>query len=75
VNETPTNVEMVTVPALGPEWGKEELRDMTESGRNEKKAESRREAWKAWNRGERGICGQYCTKKVFVFVMFGLCAL
>ncbi|KAF8631041.1 hypothetical protein AX15_002649 [Amanita polypyramis BW_CC] len=68
-------VEMVTVPALGSEWSKDELRDMTKSGRKEKKAESRREAWKAWNRGERGMCGRHCTRKVFVFAMFILCVL
>lgn len=72
----PTNqasVEMVTVPALGPEWGKSELRDMTKAGKREKKSDSRREKWKQWNRGERGMCGSYCTRKVFVWFMFGLC--
>lgn len=65
-------VEMVTVPALGPEWGKSELRDMTKAGRREKKKESRKEKWKQWNRGETGMCGSYCTRKVFVWFMFGL---
>ncbi|PFH54035.1 hypothetical protein AMATHDRAFT_136511 [Amanita thiersii Skay4041] len=67
------NVEMVTVPALGPEWSKDEMRGMTKAGKNERRAETRREKWKAWNRGERGMCGHYCTKKVFVFVVFGVC--
>ncbi|KAF9468703.1 hypothetical protein BDZ94DRAFT_1287156, partial [Collybia nuda] len=66
-------VELVTVPAMGAEWKRSELRDMTKAGRREKKAESRREKWKAWNRGERGICGRYFTRKVFVFTLFGLC--
>lgn len=69
-NATP--VEMVTVPALGAEWGKDELRDMTKSARREKKRESRREKWKQWNRGERGMCGSYCTRKIFVWFLFGL---
>lgn len=75
MEEAPTNVEMVTVPALGPEWGKVELHDMTKAGKSEKKSESRQDAWKAWNRGERGICGDYCGRKTFVFSLFGLCAL
>jgi hypothetical protein len=66
-------VEMVTVPALGPEWGKSEMRDMTKAARREKKAESRKAKWTAWHRGERGMCGRYCTRKVFVFTMFGIC--
>ncbi|KAJ3575870.1 hypothetical protein NP233_g814 [Leucocoprinus birnbaumii] len=70
-NQTP--VEMVTVPALGPEWAKSELRDMTKAGKRERKSDSRREKWKQWNRGERGMCGSYCTRKVFVWFMFGLC--
>lgn len=65
-------VEMVTVPALGPEWQKEELRNMTKAGRREKKYETRQEKWKAWNRGQTGICGRYCTRKQFVFSVFGL---
>ncbi|KAF8073510.1 hypothetical protein FPV67DRAFT_749799 [Lyophyllum atratum] len=67
-------VEMVTVPALGPEWGRAELREMTKAGRKERKAESRHEKFKAWNRGERGICGKYFSRKTLVFVLFGICA-
>jgi len=67
-------VEMVTVPALGPEWGRQEMHDMTKSARKEKKAESRREKFKAWRRDERGICGKYLTRKSLVLFIFGLCA-
>ena len=67
-------VEMVTVPALGPEWGRQEMHDMTKSARKAKKAESRREKFKAWRRDERGICGKYFTRKSLVFSIFGLCA-
>jgi len=66
-------VEMVTVPALGPEWGKEEMYQNTKAGRREKKAETRKQFWKAWNRGERGLCGRYFTRKVLVWTLFGLC--
>lgn len=67
-------VEMVTVPALGAEWGREELKDMTKASRKAKKAESRREAFKSFNRGERGLCGKWLTRKTLVFIIFGLCA-
>ncbi|KAF8987080.1 hypothetical protein BDZ89DRAFT_1124736, partial [Hymenopellis radicata] len=39
---SPSGVELVTVPALGPEWKKDELRDMTKAGRKEKKYETRK---------------------------------
>jgi hypothetical protein len=66
-------VEMVTVPALGAEWGKEEMYQMTKTGRKERKQEARNNFWKSWNRGERGLCGRYLTRKVLVFFLFGLC--
>ena len=68
-------VEMVTVPALGPEWGKEEMYKMTKTGRKERNRENRKEFWKAWNRDQRGLCGRYFTRKVLVFFLFGLCCL
>lgn len=66
--------EIVTVPALGPEWKKSEMRDMTKAGRREKKAETRRQKWKAWNRGEKGLCGNWFTRKTLAFVLFGVVA-
>ncbi|KAJ7046467.1 hypothetical protein C8F04DRAFT_1173402 [Mycena alexandri] len=66
-------VEMVTVPALGPEWKKSEMRDMTKAGKREKKAESRRQLWQDWTRGNRG--GKWLTKRVIVFFCFGLVAI
>ncbi|EAU86219.1 hypothetical protein CC1G_03430 [Coprinopsis cinerea okayama7 len=74
VDSSGNKVEMVTVPALGAEWSKDELRAMTKTARKKEKAERRREFWKAWNRDQRGLCGKYFTRKVFVFFMFGLCA-
>ena len=64
---------MVTVPALGPEWAKDEMHQMTKAGKKERKNESRAQFWKSWNRGERGLCGRYFTRRVFVFFLFGLC--
>jgi hypothetical protein len=66
-------VEMVTVPALGPEWKRSEMRDMTKAGRREKRTEGRMQIWKAWNRDQRGICFPWLTRRVFVFILFGLC--
>ena len=70
---TSDKVEMVTVPALGAEWGKEEMYQMTKTGRKERKRDARNEFWKSWNRGERGLCGHYFTRRVLVFFLFGLC--
>ncbi|KAE9391833.1 hypothetical protein BT96DRAFT_979690 [Gymnopus androsaceus JB14] len=66
-------VEMVTVPAMGPEWQRDELRNMTKAGKREKNSESRRQAWKEWNRGHRGICGRWFTKKMLAVFLFVLC--
>ncbi|THV03632.1 hypothetical protein K435DRAFT_774860 [Dendrothele bispora CBS 962.96] len=66
-------VELVTVPALGPEWRKEEMKGMTKKAKREKKNDKRREALRAWNRGERGICGKWFTKRMLVVVMFVTC--
>lgn len=64
---------MVTVPALGDEWKLSEMRDMTKAGRREKKTESRKLKFKQWYRDERGICGNWFTRRVVVFVLFALC--
>jgi hypothetical protein len=65
---------MVTVPALGPEWKRTEMREMTKAGRREKKAETRSRVWKEWYRGERGVFYPWFTRRVFVFILFGVCA-
>jgi hypothetical protein len=66
-------VEMVTVPALGPEWKASEMRNMTKAGKREQKADTRRRMWQGWRRDEYGICGGWLTRKVLVFTLFGLC--
>ena len=70
---TGTQVEMVTVPALGPEWKASELHEMTRGAKKERKAEARGQAWKDWRRGKRGICGSWFTWRFTVFFVFGLC--
>jgi hypothetical protein len=68
-------VEMVTVPALGAEWGKDELKDMTKRGRREKNTEDFGRKWKAFNRGAYGLFGRkWLTRRTIVFFIFGLCA-
>ena len=66
-------VEMVTVPALGPEWKADELRGMTKRGKREVVNERRAQKWKEWRRGERGLCGRYFTRKFLAWFMFLLC--
>ncbi|KAI0246425.1 hypothetical protein BJV78DRAFT_1286451 [Lactifluus subvellereus] len=68
-------VEMVTVPALGAEWGKDELKGMTKRARREEKAENFGRKWKAFNRGQYGIFGRkWLTRRTLIFVIFGTCA-
>ena len=66
-------VEMVTVPALGPEWKASEMRDMTKSAKRQRKREAIQAKWKSWNRGEEGACGGCLTRKALVFGLFGVC--
>ncbi|KAA1472153.1 hypothetical protein DENSPDRAFT_163999 [Dentipellis sp. KUC8613] len=67
-------VELVTVPALGPEWKAEEMAHMTRRGRNADKNHERKRWWRAWGRGQAGMCGQrWLTRRVFVFIIFALC--
>lgn len=49
---------------------------MTKSGRREIKNDERRAQWRAWNRGEIGLCGtKWFTKKFLVFFIFAWCAM
>lgn len=64
---------MVTVPALGPEWKADELRNMTKRGKREDANERRAQKWKEWRRGERGLCGRYFTRKFLAWFMFCFC--
>ncbi|KAJ7681476.1 hypothetical protein B0H17DRAFT_1076066 [Mycena rosella] len=68
VEESAGPVELVTVPALGAEWKKSELRDMTKAGKRERQAESRRAWWRRFTRGDRA--GRW--RRITVFVCFAL---
>ncbi|KAF7323512.1 hypothetical protein MKEN_00570800 [Mycena kentingensis (nom. inval.)] len=65
-----SKVEIVTVPAMGAEWGKQEMRDMTRAGRRKIKAEKRKQFWRSVRRGERG--GRCFNKRVVVAVCFSI---
>jgi hypothetical protein len=68
-------VELVTVPALGAEWGKNELKAMTKKGRKEEKSGDFGRKWRAFNRGQYGLFGRkWLTRRTVVFIIFGLCA-
>jgi len=69
-------VELVTIPALGAEWDRSEMKKMTKSGRRAVKNDERRAQWRAWNRGEIGLCGtKWFTKKFLVWFIFTWCAM
>ena len=70
---TGTQVEMVTVPVLGPEWKTSELHEMSRSAKKERKTEIRNQQFKEWRRGHRGICGRWFTWRFTIFFVFCLC--
>lgn len=65
---------MVTVPALGAEWGKDELEGMTKRARREEKSDRFKVKWRAFNRGQYGMFGKkWLTRRTIVFTVFALC--
>ena len=63
----------MTVPALGAEWGKDELKGMTKRARREERSEKFRVKWKAFNRGQYGLCGsKWLTRRTLAFIIFGI---
>lgn len=75
-DSTKGRVELVTVPALGAEWGKNELKAMTKKGRKEQKSEGFGRKWRAFNRGQYGLFGsKWLTRRTVVFIIFAVCAM
>ncbi|KAI0931007.1 hypothetical protein AcW1_007125 [Taiwanofungus camphoratus] len=66
-------VEMVTVPALGPEWKASELATAKKKAKREDRFDSFALKWKAWNRGETGLCGPYFTRRFTAIFFFAFC--
>jgi hypothetical protein len=63
---------LVTVPAMGAEWSRQELKDMKKSGKAERKAEERKRSWNEWVRDQRGLWGiPWLTRKFLVWFTFG----
>jgi len=76
LEETESNtgpVEMVTVPALGPEWKASEVGVNRKRILKQEQAERRAQKWKEWRRGERGLCGRYFTRKFTAWFLFAFC--
>ncbi|CCM03733.1 uncharacterized protein FIBRA_05879 [Fibroporia radiculosa] len=74
--EEPTvanKVELVTVPALGPEWSKSEMHTNMNRERREEALLSFGQKWRSWNRNERGVCGSFFTRRQATYILFGLC--
>ena len=59
---------------LGTEWKADELHDMSKKAKREEKMENISSKWKAWNRGQTGLCGRHFTRKFTAWLIFGLCA-
>jgi hypothetical protein len=66
-------VEMVTVPAMGPEWSKNEMREMTKAGRRERKNAQRGNPIQSFRRDKTGLCGiKWLNRKFLTFFIFAL---
>ncbi|KAH8114796.1 hypothetical protein DFH11DRAFT_1855446 [Phellopilus nigrolimitatus] len=68
-------VELVTVPALGAEWKKEELQAMTKKGRSQQKDAEHMANFRAWTRDQRGCCGKWGTRKHIAIGLFIACVI
>lgn len=64
-----TGIELVTVPALGTEYTKEELKGMTSASRRSRKRSSRSHSWRMWVSGQDHLCG-WLSPRVAVFAAF-----
>ncbi|SJX63660.1 uncharacterized protein SRS1_14410 [Sporisorium reilianum f. sp. reilianum] len=67
--DSTTGIELITVPALGNEYTKEELRDMTRSSKRRKKRSHRRKRCQLWVSGEDHLWG-WLSPRVAVFIVF-----
>lgn len=59
-----------TVPAMGPEWQEDEIKDMSKSHRRKEANWDRKHSIKSWFRGQRKCFG--ITRKTAVFIGFGV---
>ncbi|PWY98207.1 hypothetical protein BCV70DRAFT_35539 [Testicularia cyperi] len=64
-----TGIELITVPALGTEFTKDELKDMTRVSKRKKKRASRKRSWQMWVHGQDHLWG-WLSPRVAVFIGF-----
>ncbi|CAO1631329.1 unnamed protein product [Parajaminaea phylloscopi] len=69
-----TGIELVTVPALGQEFSKEEMRDMSRRQKRKNKTSRRKRTASRWGKGEHKICG-WLSPRLAVFFGFIFCVL
>ncbi|SPO32472.1 uncharacterized protein UTRI_04216 [Ustilago trichophora] len=67
--DSTTGIELITVPALGNEYTKEELRDMTRTAKRRKKRTHRKKRCQLWVSGQDHLWG-WLSPRVAVFLAF-----
>lgn len=67
--DTTTGIELITVPALGNEYTKEELREMTPAAKRRRKRAHRKRKCALWVHGEDHLWG-WLSPRVAVFIAF-----
>jgi len=67
------DTELVTVPALGPDWKKSEIMGMRKSTKRDEVNDERRRKFQSWWRDQHGLCGGFLTRKVLVIILFVIC--
>ncbi|SPO27744.1 uncharacterized protein UTRI_04216_B [Ustilago trichophora] len=67
--DSTTGIELITVPALGNEYTKEELRDMTRNAKRRKKRSHRKKRCQLWVSGQDHLWG-WLSPRVAVFLAF-----
>ncbi|PWN53506.1 hypothetical protein IE53DRAFT_372982 [Violaceomyces palustris] len=68
-NEAGSGIELITVPALGAEYTKEEMRQMTRKQKKKNKRSAKKAQVAKWAKGEERACG-WLTPRLAVFLAF-----
>ncbi|EPQ30139.1 uncharacterized protein PFL1_02256 [Pseudozyma flocculosa PF-1] len=67
--DSTTGIELITVPALGTEFSKEEMRDMTRKTKKKKKRQAKKRRLGMWAKGDDHLWG-WLSPRVAVFIAF-----
>lgn len=70
--DSTTGIELITVPALGNEYTKEELKEMTRGSKRRRKRAHRKKKCALWVSGEDHLWG-WLSPRVAVFIAFFFC--